>query len=189
MPEQRAGRWQQAQVVGGPLPVAHQYSPAPGPPAQSQFHYANAAPESASDRPSDANSSSPLPNAPNLRLIPVGCRCVATSRIVRSFVQAQVRSGAPGVFRACHYDTGQGLRQQFGVRHIAPGPPRQRSKGLLAYGAVRQLPFPFHTTPPHSAHSAAGTARMPGKTPFCTQRWKVRWMVLSSPRSRGKGFH
>ncbi len=30
---------------------------------------------------------------------------------------------------------------------------------------------------------------MPFSTPRSTQRWKVRWMVLSSPSSRGKWFH
>ena len=30
---------------------------------------------------------------------------------------------------------------------------------------------------------------MPSSTPHPTQRWKVRWMVLSSPNSPGQWFH
>ena len=91
------------------------------------------------------------------------------------------------------------------VWHQAHWPrTQQRSRGRLAPGRwgwgqwhppKRALPMAqsadchAHFMPPNSAHSAAGTARMRGKTPHCTQHWRVRWMALSSPSSRGKWFH
>ena len=44
-------------------------------------------------------------------------------------------------------------------------------------------------TPSSSRHSSISTAQIPSNTPRSTQRWKVRWMVLSSPNSLGKWFH
>ena len=51
----------------------------------------------------------------------------------------------------------------------------------LAHGAVRRLPFP--ATPPSSSQPSTRTAQMPS-SPSSTQRWKVRWIVLSSPRGQ-----
>ena len=44
-------------------------------------------------------------------------------------------------------------------------------------------------TPPNSWHSSIRTAQMPSSAPLPTQRWKIRWIVLSSPNSLGKWFH
>lgn len=53
------------------------------------------------------------------------------------------------------------------------------SQTRLAHGAIGRPPCLLH---------AVGTARMRGKTLHCAQRWKVRWIALSSPCSRGKRF-
>ena len=45
------------------------------------------------------------------------------------------------------------------------------------------------STPPSSSQPSTRTAQMPSSTPSSTQRWKVRWIVLSSPSSRGRRFH
>ena len=78
---------------------------------------------------------------------------------------------------------------------LAPSFPSVR--GIASYGAPPKRAFPMEQsadchsqfTPSNSRHSSIKTAQMPSSTPSSTQRWKVRWMVLSSPSSRGKWFH
>ena len=42
------------------------------------------------------------------------------------------------------------------------------------------------STPPSSSHPSTKTAQIRCSTPSSTQRWNVRWMVLSAPSSLGR---
>ena len=44
-------------------------------------------------------------------------------------------------------------------------------------------------TPRNSSHSSIKTAHMRSSAPHSTHRWKVRWIVLSSPNSLGRWFY
>ena len=69
--------------------------------------------------------------------------------------------------------------------------------GIGSNGAPPKRAFPMEQsadchsqfTPSNSRHSSISAAQIPSSTPPSTQRCKVRWMVLSSPNSRGKWFH
>ncbi len=82
-------------------------------------------------------------------------------------------------------------------------------RGIASNGAPQNAPFPWSnrrtainlrrptpvyavqlpSTPSNSRHSSIRAAQIPSITPRSTQRWKVRWMALSSPNSLGKRFH
>ena len=69
--------------------------------------------------------------------------------------------------------------------------------GVASNGAPPKRALPMEqsadchsqSTPPSSSQPSTRAAQMPPSTPHPTQRWKVRWMVLSSPNSLGKWFH
>ena len=70
-------------------------------------------------------------------------------------------------------------------------------RGIASNGAPPKRAFPIEQsadchsqfTPSNSRHSSIRTAQIRSSTPPSTHRWKVRWMVLSSPSSLGKWFH
>ena len=70
-------------------------------------------------------------------------------------------------------------------------------RGIASNGAPPKRAFPMEqsadchsqSTPSNSRHFSIRAAQIPSITPRSTQRWKVRWMVLSSPNSLGKWFH
>ena len=76
-------------------------------------------------------------------------------------------------------------------------PAFPRSVGLHPNGAPQNALSPWSNrptaisqfTPSNYRHSSIRAAQMPSSTPRSTQCWKVRWIVLSSPSSRGKRFH
>ena len=133
-----------------------------------------------------------------------------TGGIVIPFVQAQVLHA----FRARDYNVLQGRSQEFRIMDV--GSSHRHAQGpaccvdqdaLLApsfapVGGVgsnrappkRALPMEqsadchSQSTPPSSSQPSTRAAQMPSSTPHPTQRWKVRWMVLSSPNSLGKWF-
>ena len=207
VPDEGASQLKQAQVIGGLLVVAHQYPPALGEPTQGAFHH----PPSGGKGFLAPSVQLLLPNAPDMRTVPEGSNGPVAGGIVIPFVQAQVL----GAFRACHYDALQGRPQEFRVMDV--GSSHHHAQGaascvhqdaLLApsfapVGGVasnsappnRALPMEqsadchSQSTPPNSWHSSIRAAQMPSSTPPPTQRWKVRWMVLSSPNSLGKWFH
>ncbi len=211
VPDEGASQLKPAQVIGGLLVVAHQYPPALGEPTQGAFHH----PPSGGKGFLAPSVQLLLPNAPDMRTVPEGSNGPVAGGIVIPLVQAQVL----GAFRACHYDALQGRPQEFRVMattlaRVSQPPPRSggrqlRPPGCSAcsqlcpgrWGCVqwrppnRALPMEqsadchSQSTPPNSWHSSIRAAQMPSSTPPPTQRWKVRWMVLSSPNSLGKWFH
>ena len=68
-----------------------------------------------------------------------------------------------------------------GMRPIAP------PKTCFSHRAISGLPFPIYAVQLPAFFYQDGQIR--SSTPPSTHRWKVRWMVLSSPRSLGKWFH
>ena len=152
-----------------------------------------------------------LPNSPDMRTVPEGGNGPMTGGIVIPFVQAQVLHA----FRARDYNVLQGRSQEFRIMDV--GSSHRHAQGpaccvdqdaLLApsfapVGGVgsnrtppkRALPMEqsadchSQSTPPSSSQPSTRAAQMPSSTPHPTQRWKVRWMVLSSPNSLGKWFH
>ena len=197
----------QAQVIGRLLVVAYQYGSALGQPAQGAFHH----PPSGGVGFCAPLVPLLLPNAPDMRTVLVGGNGPVACGIVIAFVQAQVLS--PLGTRDCY--AFQGRSQEFRVMHV--GSSHRYAEGsaccvdqeaLLAAGFApvggvasnsappkRALPIEqsadCHSqfTPPNSWHSSIRTAQMPSSAPHPTQRWKVRWMVLSSPNSLGRWFH
>ena len=88
-----------------------------------------------------------------MRLIPVGRHCATTSGIVIPLVQAQVRRGVLGVFRARHYDTGQGLRQPHayplsGAGQAEPSGWGLRRSRIVLHPQPQQPQLPPQTDPP-----------------------------------------
>ena len=207
VPDEGTSQLKQAQVIGGLLVIAHQDRPALGQPAQGAFYHPPAGRE---------GFLTPvvqflLPNSPDMRTVPEGGNGPMTGGIVIPFVQAQVLHA----FRARDYNVLQGRSQEFRIMDV--GSSHRHAQGpaccvdqdaLLApsfapVGGVgsnrappkRALPMEqsadchSQSTPPSSSQPSTRAAQMPSSTPHPTQRWKVRWMVLSSPNSLGKWFH
>ena len=196
----------QAQVIGRLLVVAHQYRPALGPPAQGTFYH----PPSGGEGFLAPLVQLLLPNAPDMRRVLKGGNGPVACGIVIPFVQAQVLSA----WRARHYYALQGRSQKFRIMDRWLQPPLRSGVRLLRRPGgsscsrlcpgrwdfvqcppKRALPIEqsadCHSqfTPPNSWHPSIRTAQMASSAPRSTQRWKVRWMVLSSPNSLGKWFH
>ena len=207
VPDEGTSQLKQAQVIGGLLVIAHQDRPALGQPAQGAFYHPPAGRE---------GFLTPvvqflLPNSPDMRTVPEGGNGPMTGGIVIPFLQAQVLHA----FRARDYNVLQGRSQEFRIMDV--GSSHRHAQGpaccvdqdaLLApsfapVGGVgsnrappkRALPMEqsadchSQSTPPSSSQPSTRAAQMPSSTPHPTQRWKVRWMVLSSPNSLGKWFH
>ena len=198
---------EQTQVVGWLLVVAHQYRPALGQPAQGAFHH---------PPPGRVGLLAPLvqfllANSPDMRLVSgVGDGPVAGG-IVIPLVQAQVL----GTFRPLHYDALQRRPEEFRIVDIGSGhhhaqwsavpvdqdaflaPSLASVCGIASNSAPPKRAFPIEqsadchsqSTSSNSRHSSIRTAQTRSSTPPSTHRWKVRWMVLSSPSPLAKWFH
>ena len=73
------------------------------------------------------------------------------------------------------------LPRSVGFRPMAP------AQTCFAHRAIRRLPFPVHAAQLLAFFYRDRPDGLQRPTP--TQRWKVRWMVLSSPTSLGRWFH
>ena len=200
------GQLKQAQVIGGLLVVAHQYPPALGEPTKGAFHH----PPSGGKGFLAPSVQLLLPNAPDAD---------STGRQQRSRGRWDCHTLCPGTGFGClpglplRCSPRSASRVSCHGRWLQP-PPRSGGRQLRPpgcsscsqlcpgrWGCVqwrppnRALPMEqsadchSQSTPPNSWHSSIRAAQMPSSTPPPTQRWKVRWMVLSSPNSLGKWFH
>ena len=207
VPDKGTCQLEQTEVIGWLLIVAHQYRPAFGQPAQGAFHH---------PPPGRVGLLARLvqflfANTPDLRLVSgVGDGSVACG-VVIPLVQAQVLDA----FRPVHPYALQRRLKEFRVVDISSGhhhaqwsadPVDQDAflasclptvRGIASNSAPQNAPFPWSSQltaipnlrRPTPGIPRSGPAQIPSITPRSTQRWKVRWMVLSSPNSRGKRFH
>ena len=207
VPDKGTCQLEQTQVIGCLLVVAHQYRPALGQPAQGAFHH---------PPPRWVGLPARLvqflfANTPDVRLVSgFGDSSVACG-VVIPLVQAQVLDA----FRTVHHYALQRRLEEFRVVDISSGhhhaqwpagpvdqdaflaPSLPAVRGIASDSAPPKCAFPIEqsadchsqSTPSNSWHSSIRAAQIPSITPRSTQRWKVRWMVLSSPNSLGKRFH
>ena len=174
----------------GAGPVAHQYCPALGQPGQGAFHHPTLF----------------LPDWSRSAGYGDG-ECGNGTSIPFVFWAVSSRNGGLSGFGAGHDYTLQSPLQQLrvvdvgsGHHHAQPPSASRRSScsplypgpwGWVQWALPMEQSADCHSqfTPPNSWHSSIRTAQMPSSAPHPTQRWKVRWIVLSSPNSSGKWFH
>ena len=207
VPDKGTSQLEQTKVIGWPLVVAYQYRPALGPPAQGAFHH---------PPPSRVGFLARLvqflfANTPDVRLVSGVSDGPVADGIVMPLVQTQVL----GAFRPLHHYALQRRPEEFRIVDISSGhhyaqwpacradqdaflaPSLAPVRGIASNSAPPKRAFPMEQsadchsqfTLSNSRHSSIRTAQMPSSTPRSTQRWKARWMVLSSPSSLGKWFH
>ena len=204
VPDEGTSQLNQAQVIGRLLIIAHQYRPALGQPGQSAFYHPPAG---------GKGFLAPLvqlllSNAPDMRTVLVSgnrsrrlwdCHTLCPGTGFAPPVAASLLCPPRSASRvSCH---GRWPRPPLRSRVRLLRRPGCSSCSRLCPGRwgfvqwsppKRALPIEqsadCHSqfTPPNSWHSSIRTAQMPPSAPLPTQRWKVRWIVLSSPNSLGK---
>ena len=206
VPDKGTCQLEQTKVIGWLLVVAHQYRPALGQLAQGAFHHPPPGWVGLLVRLVQFL----LANTPDLRLVSGVGVGPGAGGIVIPLVQAQVLDA----FRSVHHYALQRRPEEFRVVDISSGhhhtqwpagPVDQDAflasclptvRGISSNSAPPKRAFPIEQSADchsqftvNSWHSSIRTAQTRSSTPPSTHRWKVRWMVLSSPSSLGKWFH
>ena len=218
VPDEGACQLEQAQIVRWLLVVAHQYCPALGQPGQGAFHHPTPGPASFLARlvqlllsnAADMGTVSECGNGtvacgiviPFVQAQVLGCFLSKRRTFRRGFGAGHDYTLQSPLQQLRVVDVGSGHHHAQGSafrvdQHALLAPRFTPVRGVGSNGAPPKRALPMEQsadchsqfTPPNSWHSSIRTAQMPSSAPHPTQRWKVRWIVLSSPNSSGKWFH
>ena len=117
VPDEGTSQLNQAQVIGRLLVGTDQYRPTLGQPAQGAFHDPSASRVAFLAQMVQFF----LTDTADVSLVPVGRNSSVTCGVVIPFVQTQVLSFIPGIFRTRHHYMLQSLFYQLGVVNIGSG--------------------------------------------------------------------